>query len=98
MTASYRYADVAFGWAMEDELLDGDHGHFVKVLAVRDSGLLLGAHLLGPHASSLIQPLVQAMAFGIPAHEVASRQYWIHPALIEVVENALLALGTGPQD
>jgi mycothione reductase len=78
------YGDVAFGWAMEDT------EHFVKVLVDATSGLLIGAHLLGPHASSLIQPLVQAMSFGQRAVDVARRQYWIHPALAEVVENALL--------
>ena len=78
------YADVAYGWAMEDS------GHFVKILLDAGTGLILGAHLLGPHASSLIQPLVQAMSFGQRAADVARGQYWIHPALAEVVENALL--------
>jgi mycothione reductase len=80
------YGDVAYGWAMEDT------EHFVKVIADAGSGLLVGAHLMGPHASSLIQPLVQAMSFGQRAIDVARGQYWIHPALAEVVENALLEL------
>jgi mycothione reductase len=79
------YGDVAYGWAMED-----DEQHFVKVLVDATTGLILGAHLLGPHASSLIQPLIQAMSFGQRAADVARGQYWIHPALAEVVENALL--------
>ncbi len=78
------YSGVAYGWAMEDT------EHFVKVLVDAATGLVVGAHLLGPHASSLIQPLVQAMSFGQPAADVARGQYWIHPALAEVVENALL--------
>ena len=82
------YGSTAYGWAMEDQ------SHFAKVVADRATGLLLGAHLIGPQASSLIQPLIQAMSFGTPAHEVARGQYWIHPAMIEVVENALLALPT----
>jgi mycothione reductase len=57
-----------------------------------DSGLLLGAHIMGYQASSIIQPLVQAMSFGLPAADMARGQYWIHPALAEVVENALLGL------
>ena len=65
---------------------------FVKVLADPTTGQLLGAHLLGPDASSLIQPIVQAMSFGLPAHEMGRGQYWIHPALAEVVENAVLGL------
>ncbi|SEP59267.1 mycothione reductase [Microlunatus flavus] len=80
------YGSTAYGWAM------GDEDHFVKVVADRRTGLLLGAHLIGPQASSLVQPLVQAMSFGVPAHDVARGQYWIHPAMAEVVENALLAL------
>ena len=81
------YADTAYGWAMGET---GDH--LVKLLADPGSGLLLGAHLIGPEASSLIQPLIQAMSFGLRADELARGQYWIHPAMAEVVENALLAL------
>ena len=80
------YDGVAYGWAMEDTT------SFAKVLADPATGLLLGAHIIGPQASSVIQPLVQAMSFGLPAHEMARGQYWIHPAMPEVVENALLNL------
>jgi mycothione reductase len=80
------YGDVAYGWAMEDTT------GFCKVLAERGTGRLLGAHLMGPQASSLIQPLIQAMTFGLDARTMAVGQYWIHPALPEVVENALLGL------
>jgi mycothione reductase len=79
------YGSTAYGWAMEDT------DHFVKLLADAQTGLLLGAHLIGPQASSLIQPVIQAMSFGQTAYDVARGQYWIHPAMIEVVENALLA-------
>ncbi len=82
------YGSTAYGWAMEDEV------GLCKVLADPDSGEILGAHILGAHASSLIQPIVQAMSFGQAALEVARGQYWIHPALIEVVENALLGVQT----
>jgi mycothione reductase len=84
-----RYGDTAYGWAMEDTT------SFAKLLADPDTGRILGAHFLGPQASNLIQPLVQAMTFGQSAHEVARDQYWIHPALMEVVENLLLALPEG---
>ena len=85
------YASTAYGWAMGET---GDH--LVKLLADPSTGLLLGAHLIGPEASSLIQPLIQAMSFGQRADEVARGQYWIHPAMAEVVENALLALPLDP--
>jgi mycothione reductase len=80
------YAETAFGWAMEDA------DHFVKVIAEAESKILLGAHVIGPLASSLIQPLIHAMSFGQPALDVARGQYWIHPAMTEVIENALLGL------
>ncbi|RAU91233.1 mycothione reductase [Mycobacterium colombiense] len=80
------YADVAYGWASEDTT------GIVKLLAERGTGRLLGAHIMGTQASSIIQPLVQAMSFGLTAPEMARGQYWIHPALPEVVENALLGL------
>ena len=57
-----------------------------------ETGLLLGAHILGPDAANLIQPLIQAMSFGLAGQDMARGQYWIHPALPEVIENALLAL------
>ena len=56
----------------------------------RASGLILGAHIIGPQAASLIQPMVQAIQFGQAADDLADGQFWIHPALTEVVENALL--------
>ena len=80
------YGDVAYGWAMEDTT------GLVKLIAERNSGCLLGAHIMGYQASSIIQPLIQAMSFGLTATEMARGQYWIHPALPEVVENALLGL------
>ncbi len=80
------YADVAYGWAMEDQ------GGMCKLIARKDTGQLLGAHLVGEQASVLIQPLIQAMSFEQPVQNLARGQYWIHPALTEVVENALLGL------
>ncbi|ABG98383.1 probable glutathione-disulfide reductase [Rhodococcus jostii RHA1] len=80
------YGDVAYGWAMED-----DEG-LCKVIAERGTGRLLGAHVIGAQAPTVIQPLIQAMSFGLTAQQMARGQYWIHPALPEVVENALLGL------
>src|SRR5919197_1534719 len=83
---SQDYAGVAYGWALEDTT------GFAKVLADPSSGRLLGAHVIGPQASTLIQPLIQAMSFEQDVRELARGQYWIHPALPELVENALLNL------
>ena len=83
MTARRQYADTAYGWAMEDS------DSFVKLIADPDSRLLLGAHIMGAHASLLVQPLVQGMKYGQTIDEMA-RTIYIHPALTEVVEQALL--------
>jgi len=80
------FGDVAYGWAMEDTT------GFAKVIVEADTGTILGAHIMGHQASSLIQPLIQAMSFGLAGQDMARGQYWIHPALPEVIENALLAL------
>ena len=80
------YGSVAYGWALEDDR------HFVKLLADPLTWHLLGAHIIGPDAAILIQPLIQAMSFGLDVKQMARGQYWIHPALTEVVENALLSL------
>ncbi|WP_417220594.1 mycothione reductase [Arthrobacter sp.] len=80
------YGSTAYGWAMEDQ--EG----LVKLVASRSTGRLLGAHIMGHEASMLIQPLIQAMATGLGVVDMARGQYWIHPALTEVVENALLGL------
>ena len=86
VVGSRPYSDVAYGWAMEDTT------GFAKLIADPRTGLLLGGHVIGPQASTVIQPVIQAMSFDQPAHEVARGQYWIHPAMPEVIENALLSL------
>ena len=82
------YADIAYGWAMES----WPGTTFVKLLGDPAGEQLLGAHLIGPQASNLIQPLIQTMSLGTPIRDAARGQYWIHPAMAEVVENALLKL------
>jgi mycothione reductase len=89
VSATQDYADIAYGWAMEDTT------GFAKLLADPSSGLLLGAHIIGPQAATLLQPIVQAMSFGLPVSAMARGQYWIHPAMPELVENALLKLPLG---
>lgn len=89
VTVVQNYGTTAYGWAMEDT------SGVVKLIAGKEDGQLLGAHIMGHEASLLIQPLVQAMSFGLDVKTMARGQYWIHPALTEVVENALLALEIG---
>ena len=85
VSATQAFGDVAYGWALEDTT-------GLLVVHADPGGRVLAAHAIGPDASTVIQPLVHAATFGQHAHDVARGQYWIHPALSEVVENALLAL------
>jgi mycothione reductase len=84
--ATQNFGDVAYGWALRD------HEGICKLYADPDTGTLLGAHILGFQASLLIVPLIQAVAHGQRIADLARGQYWIHPALSEVIENALLKL------
>jgi mycothione reductase len=86
VAATRAYSATAYGWALEDTT------SFVKVLADPATRLLLGVHIVGPQASTLIQPLIQAICLGNTVDQVASQVLYIHPALTEVVEQALLEL------
>jgi mycothione reductase len=80
------YADAAYGWALEDTT------SFVKLLADPTTRQLLGAHIIGPQAATLIQPLLQGITFGQTVDQLAHDVTYIHPALTEVIEQALLEL------
>jgi len=80
------YARTAFGWALEDT------SSFVKLIADPVTRRLLSAHIIGPQASILIQPLVQAIYLDTTVDQLAHDVLYIHPALTEVVAEALLKL------
>lgn len=86
VVVSQSYGSTAYGWALED-----DRG-FVKLIADPDTRTLLGAHVIGHQASMLVQQLTQGVHLGTTVDDLAHGQIWIHPALNEVIENALLAL------
>ena len=86
VTITHAFGDAAYGWAMEDTT------GFCKLIGDPRSRTVIGAHLMGYQASVLVQLLVQGMHLGNTAAEMASGQVWIHPALSEVVEQALLKL------
>ena len=83
---SHAYSGTAYGWALEDT------SGFCKLLGDPATRTLIGAHVIGYQASLLVQLLVQGMHLGNTVDELAIGQVWIHPALSEVVEQALLKL------
>lgn len=76
------YKDTAMGAAMA--FPEG----FVKVIVEQGTGKILGAHLVGPEASILIQEVINAMNTEDRSYLPIVRSMHIHPALPEVVQNA----------
>jgi mycothione reductase len=76
------YKDTAMGGAM------GEPEGFVKVVVERESGKLLGGHIIGAEASVLIQEIVNAMVTESKSYAPIMHAMHIHPALSEVVQNA----------
>jgi dihydrolipoamide dehydrogenase len=68
----------------------GETEGFVKILADKESDRILGAHIIGPDAGTLIAELVTAMEFAASAEDVA-RICHAHPTLEEAVKEAALA-------
>lgn len=83
---THNYSDIAYGWAMEDTT------GFCKLIGDPRTRKVIGAHIIGYQASALVQLLVQGIHLGTTADDMATGQVWIHPALPELVENALLKL------
>jgi dihydrolipoamide dehydrogenase len=68
----------------------GDTDGFVKILADKTTDRVLGAHIIGPDAGTLIAELAIAMEFGASAEDIA-RTCHAHPTLNEAVKEAALA-------
>jgi len=68
----------------------GETEGFVKILADKETDRILGAHIIGPDAGTLIAELVTAMEFSASAEDVA-RICHAHPTLEEAVKEAALA-------
>ena len=79
-TNVYEYEDTARGDAMKAS-------GFVKVLIDGD-GTILGCHIIGPEASTLIQEVIVAMKTGSGSVADIQDSVHIHPALPEVVQRA----------
>ncbi|MDF2095742.1 dihydrolipoyl dehydrogenase [Aquibaculum arenosum] len=67
----------------------------VKILADKATDRILGAHILGPEAGTLIHEVVVAMEFGGSAEDLA-RSFHGHPTLNEAVKEAALAVHGRP--
>jgi dihydrolipoamide dehydrogenase len=64
---------------------------FAKILADAKTDRVLGAHIIGPEAGTLIHECVMAMEFGASAEDIA-RAFHGHPTLNEAVKEAALGV------
>lgn len=77
-----RYEDTAKGEAMNVK------DYFVKVILANDGLRIIGAHIIGPHASVLIQEIINLMCTPEQSAQPMLDAMHIHPALSEVVQRA----------
>lgn len=68
---------------------------FVKILADAKTDRVLGAHIIGPDAGTLIAELALAMEFSASAEDIA-RTCHAHPTLNEAVKEAAMAAWNKP--
>jgi len=68
---------------------------FVKILADAHTDRVLGAHIIGPDAGTMIHEIVAVMEFGGAAEDIA-RSCHGHPTLSEAVREAALAVAGRP--
>ncbi len=78
----YNYKDTGMGVAMQEE------SGFAKILVDKKSRKILGCHIIGPDASTLIHEVVVAMKSGHGTIDNITRAVHVHPALSEVVQRA----------
>jgi dihydrolipoamide dehydrogenase len=65
---------------------------FVKILADAKTDRVLGVHIVGPDAGTMIAEAAVAMEFGAASEDIA-RTCHAHPTLTEAVKEAALAVG-----
>ncbi|MDA4135642.1 MAG: dihydrolipoyl dehydrogenase [Thaumarchaeota archaeon] len=88
--------DVLIGFHQYEKTAKGEamnaKDYFVKVIVQGSTMKILGADIVGPQASILIQEIVNVMYTSQRSAEIVSGAMHIHPALSEVVERAFLSL------
>ncbi|MBX3532812.1 MAG: dihydrolipoyl dehydrogenase [Xanthobacteraceae bacterium] len=86
-----KFPFTANGRAKVNKTTDG----FVKILADEKTDRILGAHIIGPDAGTMISEITVAMEFSGSAEDVA-RTCHPHPTLSEAVKEAALAVDKRP--
>jgi dihydrolipoamide dehydrogenase len=89
-TVSYRTGKFPFT-ANPRARTNGYTEGFVKILAESETDRVLGVHIIGPDAGTMIAEAVLAKEFGASAEDVA-RTCHAHPTLSEALKEAALAV------
>lgn len=66
-----------------------DADYFVKLVLLKNRNRLLGASIIGPDASVLIQIIVTAIYSDESSADLLERSIFVHPTLSKVIESAL---------
>ncbi|MBM3503623.1 MAG: dihydrolipoyl dehydrogenase [Alphaproteobacteria bacterium] len=88
---AYRVGKFPFT-AVSRAKVNGDTDGMIKVLADATTDRVLGVHIIGPDAGTLIHEAVLCLAFGGSAEDIA-RTCHAHPTLAEGLKEAALAVG-----
>ncbi|MGI6450367.1 MAG: dihydrolipoyl dehydrogenase [Desulfitobacteriia bacterium] len=86
----YQVSKAMFG-ANGKALTLGEGEGLIKVLANKESGEILGVHILGPHASDLIHEAALSLHQGLKATDIQNMIH-AHPTLAETFHEAVLGL------
>ncbi|MHA1996006.1 MAG: FAD-dependent oxidoreductase [Candidatus Hodarchaeales archaeon] len=81
-----RYEDTWYGRAMKVK------DYFLKVIFEKDSSKILGAHIIGPYASILLQEIITQMYTEEGTYSPIVNGMHIHPSLSQVVEKVFTRL------
>ena len=84
-TGKFEYANLT------RSILTGETDGFVKVVVDTSNGTILGGHIIGAEASSLIHELSAAMKAGLTAKDLGSTLH-AYPTLSEAVRYACQAV------
>jgi dihydrolipoamide dehydrogenase len=81
VTGMYRFAALGKALAM------GEDTGYVQLVVDRDSDLLLGANMMGPHVTDIIHEVAVAVRNGLTARQLGDTIY-AHPTIAEAVMEA----------
>jgi dihydrolipoamide dehydrogenase len=77
--------------AIAKAVIAGETEGFAKVIAHRETGAILGLHVVGPHATELIAEASLAVTLGATVEAIGATTH-PHPTLSEILGEAALAV------